>query len=43
MTEDIDEILEKTHINLQVTTNMFMQTNYLKWGADLFKEFEVTK
>ena len=41
MDEDIDEVLEQTHINLQVTTTMFMQTKYLKWGADLFKEFEI--
>ena len=31
MDEDIDEVLEQTHINLQVTTTMFMQTKYLKW------------
>lgn len=37
----LSSVLEQTDINIKIATTMFMQTEYLKWGTTLFKEFEI--
>ncbi|MBR0427093.1 MAG: hypothetical protein IJK18_02675 [Clostridia bacterium] len=41
MNENIEDILKQIGIKLKDTITMFMGTEYLKWGNDLFKEFEI--
>lgn len=43
ISSELENILEQTDMNLKIATTMFMQTKYLKLGADLFKEFEIKK